>query len=278
MKNITDTERVNYLIDLFENCSCAEIIYNDDPDRTEHIGWTIRVHGCEVSEVTAETLRHCLDKEIVAAQNSEWPKPNRKRLVLIGCIPTDETLNDDCPNQHLIHPDSAGENAIPVYALKQREAGNALQARTMKDITTERVKQVQCSCPAAQDFGHEPGCITLEREKAIREKIEAAWQDVRERIISFDSFSKAMRPHFETFQTRITKMTEEQSRLIEIYMEAASLLGLTGESIYPDSLIPALKAQMEADRERGILLREIYEDAENVLDEEHIKKLMALLG
>lgn len=64
---ITDTQRIDYLAALLEHCPHAEIFHNADKDAEEPIGWTIRVEGCEKSEVTAATFRGCIDAEIIAA-------------------------------------------------------------------------------------------------------------------------------------------------------------------------------------------------------------------
>lgn len=59
-----DSDRVEALESLLTNCPHAKIIYNDDPDRDDPVGWTLRVEGCETTEDTAGDLRSCLDFEV----------------------------------------------------------------------------------------------------------------------------------------------------------------------------------------------------------------------
>lgn len=72
---ITDTHRLDYIAALLEHCPHAEIFHNDDKDVDEPIGWTIRVVGCEKSEITAPTFRECIDAEILAAQAQGFYTP-----------------------------------------------------------------------------------------------------------------------------------------------------------------------------------------------------------
>lgn len=65
---ITDTQRIDYLAALLEHCPHAEVFHNGDKHSDEPLGWTIRVVGCDKSEVTAPTFRECIDAEILAAQ------------------------------------------------------------------------------------------------------------------------------------------------------------------------------------------------------------------
>ncbi len=62
----------------------------------------------------------------------------------------------------------------------------------------ERTGEAKCTCPDSANFGHEPGCPLLTQMGNARRLAEAAWQDVKERIISFDSFANALIPHFES--------------------------------------------------------------------------------
>jgi hypothetical protein len=59
----------------------------------------------------------------------------------------------------------------------------------------EPTRTQECACPEVGSFGHEPGCPKLMIARIVRETTEVAWQDVRERIISFDSFHTAVAPH-----------------------------------------------------------------------------------
>ncbi len=69
IKGIADTQRLDYLAALLQHCPHAELIFCDEPDADEPLGWTIRIEGCEKSEVTAPTFRECIDKEILDAQS-----------------------------------------------------------------------------------------------------------------------------------------------------------------------------------------------------------------
>jgi hypothetical protein len=71
---ITDTQRIDYLAALLENCPHAEIIHNDDPAAEEFVGWTIRVEGCQTSVTHGKTIRECIDREILKAQAGDWSK------------------------------------------------------------------------------------------------------------------------------------------------------------------------------------------------------------
>lgn len=77
MNEIDDTQRLTYLENLIKFAPHAQIFHNDDPEDEDDygpvpVGFTIRVHGCELSTVSAATFRDCIDKEILCAQREEW--------------------------------------------------------------------------------------------------------------------------------------------------------------------------------------------------------------
>lgn len=198
----TDTQQLNYLSDLLTHCPDTKLSFNDNPDVEEPIGFTIRVQGCETSEVTAPTLRECLDKEIGCAQRSEWPTPTGKRLILIGAIPTDPSINGDnpdCPYQHIMHQDSAGENAQLVYALR------------------EPTESAPPPSPSEEEVAREAGRLLHKRFAGIRlssANCNNDWGEVREIIL------KVLRNRVQTALETLKRVAARTQNLA-IYTEQA---------------------------------------------------------
>lgn len=63
--------RTDWLADLLKNCPHAEIIYNEDADADEPVGYTIRVESCSRMVVTAPTLDACIDLAMTTAPDED---------------------------------------------------------------------------------------------------------------------------------------------------------------------------------------------------------------
>lgn len=67
----SDAERLAWLAELIQHCPHAEIIYNDDEDDEDPVGFTIRVESCSRMELTAPTLQQAIDLGINAEPDED---------------------------------------------------------------------------------------------------------------------------------------------------------------------------------------------------------------
>jgi hypothetical protein len=87
---MTDTEIVNALESLIE-CGSVRIMFNEDDDDLEDdwgkipIGYSIRVRACNEYDVSAPSLRECV--QLAKIKDDEWINDT------IGKLENDELLN-----------------------------------------------------------------------------------------------------------------------------------------------------------------------------------------